>query len=308
LTGGDGNDYLRDESGLDVFDGGAGQDTASYWGHQAGVSVNLLTGVNSSGDTYISIENLLGSNVANDTLIGDHGDNRLDGAGGSDVLHGNDGADYIVGRRGDDSLEGNSGNDRLYGGSGTDTLRGGDGDDYLRDESGRDIFDGGEGQDTAAYWGHSSGVTVNLETGANSSGDTYISIENILGSNKADDHLTGDAQNNYLRGAAGNDTLIGGSGADTLRGDSGNDVMTGDDGGDLFVFHNSFGQDVVTDFDVFQDVLDVSSVEAFTSFSDVITNHASQVGTDVVISVSGSHHITLEDVSMGNLAEHHFDF
>lgn len=308
LTGGDGNDYLRDESGLDVFDGGAGQDTASYWGHQAGVSVNFLTGVNSSGDTYFSIENLLGSNVANDTLIGDHGDNRLDGAGGSDVLHGNDGADYIVGRRGDDSLEGNSGNDRLYGGSGTDTLRGGDGDDYLRDESGRDIFDGGEGQDTAAYWGHSSGVTVNLETGANSSGDTYISIENILGSNKADDHLTGDAQNNYLRGAAGNDTLIGGSGADTLRGDSGNDVMTGDDGGDLFVFHNSFGQDVVTDFDVSQDVLDVSSVEAFTSFSDVITNHASQVGTDVVISVSGSHHITLEDVSMGNLAEHHFDF
>ncbi|WP_294220092.1 calcium-binding protein [uncultured Shimia sp.] len=308
LTGGDGNDYLRDESGLDVFDGGAGQDTASYWGHNAGVSVNLLTGVNSSGDTYISIENLLGSNVANDTLVGDHADNRLDGAGGSDVLHGNDGADYIVGRSGDDSLEGNSGNDRLYGGSGTDTLRGGDGDDYLRDDSGRDIFDGGEGQDTAAYWGHASGVTVNLDTGVNSSGDTYISIENLLGSNKASDHLTGDAQDNYLRGAAGNDTLIGGAGADTLRGDSGNDVMTGGDGGDLFVFHNSFGRDVVTDFDLAQDVLDVSSVDAITNFSDVISNHASQVGSDVVISVSGSHQITLEDVSLGSLAEHHFDF
>ncbi|SMP32288.1 calcium-binding protein [Shimia sagamensis] len=308
LTGGDGNDYLRDESGLDVFDGGAGQDTASYWGHNAGVSVNLLTSVNSSGDTYVSIENLLGSNVANDTLVGDHGDNRLDGAGGSDELHGNDGADYIVGRSGDDSLEGDSGNDRLYGGSGTDTLRGGDGDDYLRDDSGRDIFDGGEGQDTAAYWGHASGVTVNLDTGVNSSGDTYISIENLLGSNKADDHLTGDEQNNYLRGAAGNDTLIGGAGADTLRGDSGNDVMAGGDGGDLFVFHDSFGQDVVTDFDLSQDVLDVSSVDAFTSFSDVISNHASQMGSDVVISVSGSHQITLEDVSLGSLAEHHFDF
>ncbi|WP_299420780.1 calcium-binding protein [uncultured Shimia sp.] len=308
IEGGDGDDYLRDDAGRDVFNGGAGTDTASYWGHTSGVSVNLLTGANTSGDSYHSIENLLGSNKANDTLIGDHGNNRLDAAAGDDVLFGNGGADYLDGRSGDDSLSGDDGDDRLYGGSGTDTLRGGEGDDYLRDESGRDIFDGGSGQDTASYWGHSAGVTVNLQTGENSSADTYISIEHLWGSNKADDHLTGDGQANYIRGAAGDDTLNGGGGNDTLRGDSGDDVMTGGDGSDLFLFHNSFGQDVVTDFDLVEDVLGFASVGAFSSFSDVINNHATQVGSDVVISATGSHEITLEDIILGDLTAHHFDF
>jgi len=326
LIGGDGNDYLRDESGRDVFDGGAGRDTAAYWGHATGVTVNLETGVNSSGDTYISIEDLLGSNKAadhltgdsqanyirgafgNDTLIGGYGGDTLSGDQGSDVLEGGLGADSLFGGSNNDVLSGGDNDDRLYGDSGNDTLLGGNGDDYLRDDSGRDVFDGGNGRDMAAYWGHLSGVTVNLETGENSSADTYISIEDLLGSDHAADHLTGDAQANYLRGAAGDDTLIGGGGNDTLRGDAGDDIMTGGDGSDLFLFHNDFGQDIVSDFDLAEDVLSFASVDALTSFSDVVNNHATQVGSDVVISISGSHEITLEDVTLGDLAAHHFDF
>ncbi len=308
LRGGDGNDYLRDEAGIDLFDGGSGNDTVAYYGHGGGVSVNLLTGENSSGDTYISIENVLGSSRANDTLIGDHDANWLHGSNGEDRLFGNGGADTLYGGAGHDSMQGDDGIDRIYGGSGNDTMRGGAGDDYLRDEAGIDIFDGGEGQDTAAYWGHSIGVTVNLETGENSSGDTYVSIEHLYGSDRAADHLTGDSQANYLRGASGNDTLIGGAGNDTLRGDSGADVLTGGSGADRFVFTNSFGQDTVTDFDLSADVLDFSQVSDFTNFSDVMANHAEQVGGDVVISVSSSHQITLEDVSLHSLSEQNFDF
>ncbi|MCP4826488.1 MAG: calcium-binding protein [Shimia sp.] len=308
LRGGDGDDYLRDEAGVDLFDGGSGSDTVAYYGHGAGVSVNLLTGENSSGDTYISIENVLGSSLANDTLIGDHDANWLHGSNGDDRLFGNDGNDSLYGGSGRDSLEGDYGMDRLYGGSGNDTMKGGAGDDYLRDDAGIDLFDGGSGQDTVAYWGHPSGVTVNLETGANSSGDTYISIEHVYGSDLAADHLTGDTQNNYLRGAGGNDTLVGEAGNDTLRGDSGADVLTGGSGSDLFVFHDGFGRDVVTDFDPTSDVLDFSGVSSFTSYSDIVNNHAAQVGADVIISISSSHQITLEDVSLHSLAEQNFDF
>ncbi|WP_422049822.1 calcium-binding protein [Shimia sp.] len=300
LRGGDGDDYLRDENGRDVFEGGAGQDTVSYWGHKYGVAASLTTGKNTSGDTYDSIEHLLGSNIADDRFYGNEVANRLDGAGGNDSLHGYDGHDTLIG---------GEGTDRLYGGEGNDRLEGGAGDDYLRDDDGKDVFDGGEGFDTASYWGHATGVTANLQTGENSSSDTYVSIEGLVGSQEASDHLTGDAGDNYIRGAAGNDTLIGGGGDDTLRGDAGNDRMTGGMGVDVFVFHNGFGSDVVTDFDVDgdADVLDFSEVTEIKSFSDLMSNHAKQSGADVVISL-GSHNITLEDVQLNDLSSDHFLF
>ncbi len=310
MIGGDGNDYLRDDAGYDHFIGGSGFDTASYWGHKSGVSVNLLTGANSSGDRYDSIEALLGSNIAADRLTGDHGANRIDGAGGNDALYGNGGNDTIYGGSGNDHLQGDAGADRLYGKSGNDTLLGGDGDDYLRDESGRDVFNGGAGQDTASYWGHKSGVTVDLLTGNNSSADTYISIEHLWGSNIANDDLTGNKGDNYLRGAGGHDTLDGGEGNDTLRGDSGNDYMTGGSGSDVFVFHNSFGNDTISDLqlDGVHDRLDFSAVSGFTSFSDIMANHAVQSGADVLITLSPGHTIRLEDVSLNDLTSDHFVF
>lgn len=223
LDGGDGNDYLRDESGGTTFNGGAGVDVVSYWGHANGVTVNLETGVNSENDSYSGIENLLGSNKANDHLTGNASENLIQGAAGND---------HLFGRAGNDTLEGGAGNDRLYGGSGNDQLIGGDGNDYLRDENGRDIFIGGNGTDEVSYWGHKTGMTVNLSTGTNSGADTYDSIENLLGSNIAADHLTGTNGANKINGAAGNDTLFGLGGNDTLLGDAGNDRLYGGKGND----------------------------------------------------------------------------
>ncbi|MGX7895559.1 M10 family metallopeptidase [Tsuneonella sp. HG222] len=114
LTGNGGNDALFGGTGADTLIGGAGIDTASYENDEGGVFVNLSLGRGygnaSFGDTYDSIENVIGT-AYNDFVIGDPGVNRLDGAGGDDTIIGAVGADVIIGGSGFDwaSYEDNSG-------------------------------------------------------------------------------------------------------------------------------------------------------------------------------------------------------
>ena len=55
--------------------------------------------------------------------------------------------------------------------------------------------------------------------------DTYINIQNIIGS-AGNDTISGDDNNNTLKGGAGNDTLIGKGGNDYLDGESGNNTVS----------------------------------------------------------------------------------
>jgi Ca2+-binding RTX toxin-like protein len=105
LYGGDGNDVLRGGAGADRLDGGAGTDTASWFTSMAGVSVNLVSGIGSSGeaqgDTLVGIENLTGSQ-GNDSLVGNAGANALNGSAGNDALTGAGGKDTLTGGLGAD--------------------------------------------------------------------------------------------------------------------------------------------------------------------------------------------------------------
>ena len=228
LYGGSGNDRLNGGLGNDALNGGPGIDTADYstgtidppgpfgpqafTGATAGVMVNLnrvnaqLTG-GAGIDTLVNIENLTGTNF-NDLLAGNDANNVLDGLGGGDVL------------------DGNAGNDHLLGGLGNDTLNGG---------TGNDLLSGGAGIDTASYSSEGSHVTVNLTRGVqNTLGagiDTFMSIENLVGSN-FNDALTGNDVNNLLLGLAGNDSLTGLAGNDLLDGGNGNDTLSGGLGND----------------------------------------------------------------------------
>ena len=228
LDGGTGDDELYGGSGADKLDGGEGTDVADYSWSDAGVTVNLATGKgqggDAEGDTLTGIENVTGSWYHANHLTGDDGNNHLVGGLYS----------------GDDTLDGGAGDDELYGGSGADRLDGGEGTDWTR-------------------YSFSSGVTVNLATGAgqggDAEGDTLTGIENIEGSWFEANHLTGDDGNNRLVGGDGDDTLVGGDGDDTLDGGDGDDTLTGGAGDDTFVFGDG---DAIADFGDGGDTIDIS--------------------------------------------------
>ena len=82
LTGDDSGNALEGNAGADMLDGGEGYDTAEYWRSDAGVTVNLATGMgqggHAEGDTLTGFEQISGSRHA-DHLIGDGGNNHLSG-------------------------------------------------------------------------------------------------------------------------------------------------------------------------------------------------------------------------------------
>ena len=71
----------------------------------------------------------------NDTLIGQAGNDRLDGGGGNDILKGNQGRDRLRGGDGNDWLNGDKGNDILIGGDGADRFSLSSGKDTIKDFS-----------------------------------------------------------------------------------------------------------------------------------------------------------------------------
>jgi Ca2+-binding RTX toxin-like protein len=100
-VGGPGNDDLLGSPGPDVLDGASGTDRANYAFSPAGVTADLVNAVgygpgDAAGDTYISIENVRGSDFV-DILIGTVGNDVLEGMGGDDILIGSLGADVLSG-------------------------------------------------------------------------------------------------------------------------------------------------------------------------------------------------------------------
>ncbi len=145
LVGSNGDNLFVGLAGDDMIDGLGGADTVSYaddaqFGGGAGVTVDLEAGLAFDGfgdtDLLISIENVVGTDGSlagfpgfSDSILGDAGDNRLDGRGGRDFLVGRGGNDRLIGGAGDDLLDGGEGDDTLDGGPGTDRLKGGAGGD-----------------------------------------------------------------------------------------------------------------------------------------------------------------------------------
>jgi Ca2+-binding RTX toxin-like protein len=125
LHGMDGNDHLFGGAGADVLDGGAGTDFANYVTATAGVTASLLAPAGNTGqaagDSYLSIEGLVGSNFS-DTLRISNGGGSIWARGGSDTLTGGAGVDDLHGMEDGDQLNGGASVDVLEGGSGNDTF------------------------------------------------------------------------------------------------------------------------------------------------------------------------------------------
>jgi Ca2+-binding RTX toxin-like protein len=162
--------------------------------------------------------------------------------------------DTLNGLGGDDIIHGGGGIDLIDGGIGDDKLVGGTGDDVLTGGAGGDRFEGGSGIDTVSYAGATVAVVLNLLSGVgsgganDSSGDSFVDMENvigglggdtIIGNNIAANVLNGAEGDDELDGLAGNDTLIGGAGDDHLAGGSGADQIDGGAGIDLVDYAGS---------------------------------------------------------------------
>ncbi|SFU17169.1 Hemolysin-type calcium-binding repeat-containing protein, partial [Pseudovibrio denitrificans] len=257
----------------DTLDGGPGNDILSYGGSPTGVSVNLTTGAvsggHAEGDTISNFETIEGSSY-NDVLIGDEQNNSF------------------YGHRGNDRLEGKGGNDTLnaYGG-------------------GNDFLDGGSGFDIARYRWSKHAMTINLaapsQNTGDAAGDTYVSIEGVMGSDAYGDTIIGNASDNKLWGYGGNDTLIGAAGNDRLYGGKGNDT---------FVFEGpSFGQDVIEDFAAGSGKGDIIWLKysTLTSFEKVKAQ-ARASGSNTVIQFDAGNTITLRNVKPSQLHANNFKF
>ena len=67
--------------------------------------------------------------------------------------------------------------------------------------------------------------------------------------------INGEAGNDTLWGSNGNDTIDGGEGNDSLFGGTGSDTLTGGAGSDTFQFTATAGSDVITDFSLIDDAI-----------------------------------------------------
>ncbi|MGI0483885.1 calcium-binding protein [Pantanalinema rosaneae CENA516] len=118
---------------------------------------------------------------------------------------------------------------------------------------------------------------------------TY-NILNPIEGNRCDNNLYGTTQNDYLNGKgghdrlfgmAGDDLVVGGNGADYLDGGIGNDELWGDQGADTFVFKQGYGQDMIYDFEVGDNVqLDMRRGYSITPVDVELSNQQSGAKLD----------------------------
>ena len=214
---------------LTIWDGG-GEDTLDLSGDGTGVTLDLNPGAFSSthGMTYnISLaylpdEILAGYNAlienavggwGNDTLIGNDGDNILQGGPAHDYLFGGNGADMLYGGTGADTMSGGHGIDMFFGSTGIDTV------DYSYSIADWTI-------DLGDVW---DDVVKNQAWGTATTGgdDEYLfDIENLV-MGDGDDHVTGSSFDNDIKGGDGTNWIYGMGGDDTLQGGADTDWIFG---------------------------------------------------------------------------------
>lgn len=297
LRGGVGNDFLDGEEGHDAMYGGAGNDT--YYiddPRDLAIEANLSDGY----DTVISsvsyavgpnIEKLIltgsgnidgiGNSLAN-AMVGNMGNNVLNGMAGADIMAGGIGNDtYIVDNVADKIIEkvdegfdtvrtalaqytlGLNVEALLFTGLGPFTGIGnasantidtssGTGADWIDGKGGADTMIGGLGDDTYVVDNVGDKTIELADQGTDTVRATLASytlfgntIENLIFAGSGSFAGTGNSLDNVIRGGSGNDTLNGAVGADTLIGGKGNDTYVVNQIDDVVIEDASAGTDTV---------------------------------------------------------------
>jgi VCBS repeat-containing protein len=291
ITGGAGNDLLDGGAGNDSLIGGLGNDT--YVLDAAGDKV--VEQFNEGIDTILSsVSRTLGDHQENLTLTG-AASTAAYGNGLDNILIGNDGNNYLDGKIGADSMSGGKGNDYYWvddqydvvieganegtdevkstisytltanverlsllgtspingtGNSLNNTIAGNAGNNILDGGIGVDTMRGGTGDDTYIVDNH---FDVTSETGGGGT-DTVLSsvsrtlatdLENLTLTGAASTAAYGNSLDNILIGNDGNNYLDGMIGADSMSGGKGNDYYWVDDQNDVVIELVNEGTDEV---------------------------------------------------------------
>lgn len=202
LTGGSGNDTLNGGGGDDTLIGGVGND--NYVVDESGIT--LTENASEGTDTVRSSISLSLSSLINFENVSLQGASNI----------------HATGNSLSNTLIGNDGNNSLNGGGNADILIGGIGNDvYIIDNIDDEITEeASEGTDRV----QSSTIDVSIVSVANIENITLTGSADINATgNTLANVLQGNSGTNTINGGSGNDTLIGAADADVLTGSSGAD-------------------------------------------------------------------------------------
>jgi trimeric autotransporter adhesin len=334
LLGFGGNDLIDGGLGADFMNGGAGDDTFIVDNVFDLVTENSNQGLDT---VQSSVSFNLSLNVENLLLVG----MALNGSGniGANLITGNDLGNTITGEAGNDVLRGADGDDDLDGGSGADEMEGGSGSDIYRVDNAGDTvieqageqgidrvaieFGGGFNLFTLGAGVENADLVIDSGTVRGNAEDNNIEVTTgfviIADGAGGNDQIIGSVNANRLLGGSGDDVLTGGgasdrifgqAGDDIIRGGEGNDVMTGQSNADRYEFFAFSGLDLITDFDVSEDViaLDIDSIGIpdFSVLQFQIQDNGN--GNAEIEIAAGTDVITLTGVSTAQLSAANFDF
>ncbi len=342
LIGNTGNNVLNGGTGADTMSGGKGND--AYLVDNAGDMV--IENANEGTDKVLAsisytltgnVENLTltgtadltaSGNALNNIIVGNTGNNWIDGLSGIDHMFGGAGNDtYIVDNDGDRVSEELSGHDdggtdlvmagvtyhifsyvenltltgtgdiNATGNQWNNVLTGNDGKNVLNGQIGADTMAGGKGDD--GYIVDNTGDVV-IEN-ANEGTDKILSsvsytlsanVENLTLSGSGNINATGNALDNILQGNSGNNRIDGGAGNDHLFGGAGSDV---------FVFGAGSGADIIKDFSGLEnDHIDVSAYTHGTADSGIVH----QSGLNTVVDLGGGNSIIVANAVAADVLLH----
>ena len=284
LSGFDGNDILVGGLGSDTLNGGAGNDT---------LTSDAASGARGSYDRDVFVfGDVQNESIGNDVIT----DFDVNGFNGGEVSF-----DTLSLRLGAQDFELSTGSDIVYFAQ------------VLAQDGNANTAAFSDGQDIIFVFGRDSdGAIINsirLEGVIGDDGLTGGSDQNFVvigpydlvfaGDNTGSQTFVGGAGNDQIDGSAGNDFIDGGNGGDTIIISAGNDFLIGGAGSDTFVISDiadgATSQDVIDDFEIGVDVLDVSGLAGVSSFDDLfITTNDSG---NIAIFISDTQSLTLNNLT-----------
>ena len=309
-----GSDYIDGRGGVDtlmfyVNDSPADNNLVGLKGVIVDMKQGSATDSAGNTDNFINIENIVGTSMS-DVVLGDANDNWIATDLGNDVVSVGIGADFAMLGGGDDQVtltaDGIWSNrysavhvsDDVSVGTGQRIALGGKNrfDDVVWGQGGQDSILLTDGDDVLAlddrYSGYNERALVNsdgtdlmrntarvdgFEEIFAGAGNDVIDLTSVTFGASAGvaARLYGEAGDDVLWSGRGNDFLLGGEGNDRLNGGVGNDELTGGLGADIFEFTSTSGSDVITDFDVDNDLIHIytkpGDTQEVTFSNDTIT-------------------------------------